>query len=190
MKKTYLILLLLGFVNIYGYSKPDENNSLKSDYLTFQTGFILDEYSSLGVRMFFEYQKDIKKNFQYGISYDHSRHMGYFMTESRFGPSNLSVLSLNGYYKLNLIKDKLFWTCGLGVGALHLYWDDNDSFGATVNASITLNIRITKRVYLESSPLTLLLTPVNRYYYSPMNIGHFDTFSAFTLFPFGLKVKL
>jgi hypothetical protein len=101
----------------------------------------------------------------------------------------LSQLSINGYYKLNLFKDRLFWTGGLGIGALHVNWDDNDSFGATLNASLTLNIRVTKRIYVETSPLIVLM-PFSRIYYSPMNIDHFDNFYAFTFFPIGLKVKL
>jgi hypothetical protein len=103
--------------------------------------------------------------------------------------SNLSQLSVNGYYKLNLVKDKLFFTSGLGVGALHVNWDDKDNFGVSVNASLTLNIRVTKRFYIEASPLVILF-PFNRVYYSPMNIDHFDNFYAFTFFPFGFKVKL
>jgi hypothetical protein len=66
--------------------------------------------------------------------------------------SNLSLLSLNGYYKLNLIKDRLFWTGGLGVGLLHVNWEDNDGFGPTVNASLTLNIRLTQRIYVNPLP--------------------------------------
>jgi len=190
MKKRLLIILLTGFLSIHGFSQTDENKTAQSDYLTFQTGLIVDGYNSLGVRTFFEYQKDFQKNWQLGISYEHSRHFGFFMTDQLYDlNSNLSQFSINGYYKLNLVKDRLFWTGGLGVGALHVNWDDNDSFGATMNVSLTLNIRITKRVYLETSPLIVLL-PFNRVYYSPMNIKHFDNFYAFTFLPFGIKVKL
>ena len=189
MKIKYLLFAVLGFINIYGYSQTDDKTR-KPDFLTFETGFIIDGYNSLGVRTFFEYQKDIKNNWQYGISYEHSRHFGFFRTDQLYDlSSNLSQLSLNGYYKLNLLEDRLFWTTGLGVGALHLNWDDNDSFGVTVNASITLNIRITPNIYFTSSPLIVLL-PFNRIYYSPMNIDHFNNFYALTFFPFGIKVKL
>ncbi len=190
MRKIYLLFGLFGLLYINGFSQTDETENAKTDYLTFQSGFIVDGYNSLGIRTFFEYQKDLKKNWQFGISYEHSRHLGFFMTDQLYDlNSNLSQLSINGYYKLNLIKDKLFWTGGIGVGALHVNWDDNDSFGATINASLTLNIRITKRLYFESSPLFVLM-PFNRIYYSPMNIDHFDNFYAFTFSPFGIKVKL
>lgn len=189
-RKVCLMFLLSVLISTNGFSQTDEVPSIKNDYLSFQTGFIVDGYNSLGVRTFFEYQKDLKNNWQYGISYEHTRHVGFFMTDQLYDlNSNLSQLSLNGYYKLNLIKDRLFWSGGLGVGALHVNWDDNDSFGATINASLTLNIRITKRLYFESSPLIVLM-PFNRIYYSTMNIDHFDNFYAFTFFPFGIKVKL
>ncbi|MEN8121575.1 MAG: hypothetical protein ABFS35_14575 [Bacteroidota bacterium] len=189
MKIVYLIIIMIGFVNINGYSQIDENTR-KSDYLTFQTGFIVDGYNSLGIRTFFEYQKDIKKNWQYGISYEHSRHFGFFLTDQLYDLStNLSLLNLNGYYKLNLIKDGLFWTAGLGVGAVHVNWGESDNFGATINLSLTLNIRITKRIYFESSPL-IVLAPFNRVYLSTMDIDHFNNFYAFTFFPLGVKVKL
>lgn len=190
MRIKWIIFLFLGLLCTKGFSQAEKETTIKTDYLTFQTGFIVDGYNSLGVRTFFEYQKDLKKNWQYGISYEHSRHFGFFMTDQLYDlNSNLSQLSINGYYKLNLIKDRLFWTGGLGIGALHVNWDDNDSFGATINASLTLNIRITKRLYFESSPLIVLM-PFNRIYYSPMSIDHFDNFYAFTFFPFGIKVKL
>jgi len=190
MRKKYLLFVLFGLLRINGFAQTGENIVRKTDYLSFQTGFIVDGYNSLGIRTFFEYQKDLKKNWQLGISYEHSRHFGFFMTDQLYDlDSDLSQISLNGYYKLNLIKDRLFWTGGLGIGVLHVNWDDNDGFGPTINASLTLNVRLTKRIYLEASPL-LAFIPSNRVYYSPMNIDHFNDFYAFTFFPFGLKVKL
>ncbi len=189
MRVKYLLIFLFEFASTFGFAQTLEKPR-KTDYLTVQTGFIVDGYNSVGIRTFFEYQKDIKNNWQYGISYEHSRHFGFFLTDQQYDlSSNLSQLSINGYYKLNLIKDRLFWTIGIGIGALHLNWEDKDSFGPTANASITLNIRITKRIYLESSPL-IVFFPFNRIYYSPMNIEHFDSFYAFTFFPFGIKIKL
>jgi len=190
MKKKCFIFLFLGLLSIKVFSQTDKEAIIKNDYLTFQTGFIVDGYNSLGIRTFFEYQKDLKKNWQFGISYEHSRHFGFFLTDQLYDlNSNLSQLSFNGYYKLNLINDRLFWTGGLGCGVLHVNWDDSDRFGATINASLTLNIRITKRLYFESSPL-IVLVPFNRIYYSPMNLDHFNNFYAFTFFPIGFKVKL
>ncbi len=190
MRKKYLIILLLGLLYGTGFSQTDNEKSIKNDYLTFQTGFIVDGYNSLGVQTFFEYQKDLKNNWQFGISYEHSRHLGFLITDQPYNlNSDLRQLSLNGYYKLNLIKNRLFWTGGLGIGALHVNWNNNDSFGVTINASLTLNIRITKRLYFESSPLIVVM-PFNRIYFSPMGIDHYDYFYALTFFPVGIKVRL
>jgi len=190
MRKIFTAVFILALMSITAFPQTDDIRSPKADYLTFQTGFIVDGYNSLGVRTFFEYQKEIKNNWQYGISYEHSRRFGFFLTDQLYElNSNLSLISLNGYYKLNLIKDRVFWTGGLGAGAVHVNWDQNDSFGATVNASLSLNIRITKRIYFESSPLIVLM-PFNRVYYSAVDAGPFDNFYAFTFFPFGIKVKL
>ena len=63
------------------------------------------------------------------------------------------------------------------------------NFGATINTSMTLNIRITKRIYFECSPLIVLI-PTNRFYFSTMNAENFNNFYAGTFFPIGIKVKL
>lgn len=188
-KKKLLLTLIIAFTNIKVYSQSIEKLS-KPSYLSFQTGGMVDIYNSFGVRTFFEYQKDMEKNWQYGISYEHVRHLGRAATDHSDNLSaNLGLLSLNYYYKLKLYKDRVFWTSGLGVGVVHLNWDDNDEFGPTVNASITLNIRVTKRFFIETSPL-IVLAPINRFYYSPMNASSYKDFYAGTFFPIGFKVRL
>lgn len=190
LQKIYLILLISLFTWRIGFSQNNESISAKQDYLTFQTGLIIDRYNSVGVRTFFEYQKDISRNWQYGVSYEHSRHLGFALTDhDNEISSNLSQMGLNGYYKLRAFGDNLFWTAGLGMGITHVNWDNRDKFGINMNASFTLNIKLSKRIYLEASPLLVIL-PTNRLYYSTMNAGEFSNFYAFTFFPFGIKVKL
>lgn len=184
-----ITLVVLGLMTNQLYSHSNEKLP-KPNYLSIQTGGIVDGYNSVGIRTFFEYQKDLKKNWQYGISYEHSRH--YMRAATDFPndlETNLSLLSLNGYYKLNLWKDKVFWTSGIGAGAVHADWKDNDRIGAAVNASLTLNIKVTKRIYIETSSL-LILFPFNRVYYSTMNVESHKNFHAFTVLPIGLKIKL
>jgi len=184
---TILTFLLLIGVHVNSQSLQQSN---RKDYLTIQSGLLIDGYNSLGVRTYFEYQKQIKNNWYYGISYEHSRHLGFALTDQLHElKSNNSLLNINGYYKLGVANDRLFWMAGAGMGALHTNWDDHDGFGISFNASITLNLKLSKRVYLETSPLIILL-PVNRVYYSPMSIDHFNKFYAFTFFPIGIKVKL
>ena len=186
--KVKLILTLFFFnINVYSQTKEILPNP---NYLAIQSGLMADGYNSMGFRTFFEYQKDVKKNWQYGISYEHVRHLGIAATDHSDNlSSNLSLLSLNYYYKLKLYKDRVFWTSGLGAGVVHLNWGDNDEFGPTLNASITLNIRVAKRSFIETSPL-IVLAPINRFYYSPMNASSYKDFYAGTFFPIGFKVRL
>ncbi|RLD68982.1 MAG: hypothetical protein DRI95_01435 [Bacteroidetes bacterium] len=182
-------IIIIGLVTVNAFSQ-DVENVRKPDYLTFQTGLMIDGYNSMGIRTFFEYQKDFKGNWQFGISYEHSRHFTSFATDQLDElPTNLSLLSYNCYYKLNLIPNRLFWTAGIGLGGVHAYWNVNDKFGLTINASLTLNIRVSKRIYFESSPLVVLL-PSNRVYFSTMKVENYNNFYALSFFPFGLKVKL
>nr|WP_321410430.1 hypothetical protein [uncultured Carboxylicivirga sp.] len=184
---TFLLLFNLFGINSYCQVEQSE---IKDDYLAFQSGLIIDGYNSLGVRTFFEYQKQIKNNWYYGISYEHTSHLGFFLTDQMYElNNNLSLLSINGYYKLKVASDQLFWLAGVGFGALHNNWDNHDKFGISANASITISIKLSKRMYIEASPLIAIL-PVNRVYYSPMNVNNFDHFYALTFFPFGIKVKL
>lgn len=187
LKLFIFILFVFASSSLYSQTSDDVE---KSDYLSFKSGFIIDRYNSVGITTFFEYQKDLKGNWQYGVSYEHSTHFGFFATDQLYDlSSNLSLLCLNGYYKLNAIKDKLFWSAGLGIGVAHVNWDNNNAFGATLNASLTLNFKLSKRIYFEASPLIFLI-PSDRVYFSAMNVGHFNDFYALSFFPFGIKVKL
>lgn len=187
-KHLLTLLMVLLFINVYSQTNNEKPQAV--DYLSVQTGLLLDRYYSMGVRTFFEYQKDVKKNWQFGISYENTQHNGIYVTDQLDEiESNLSLLSLNGYYKMNLIRNRLFWTVGFGFGAVHLNWDDNNRFGVAVNTSLTLNVRVTKRIYIETSPLFLLF-PANRVYFSTMSVLNYTDFSAYTLCPIGIKVKL
>ncbi|HNT41133.1 MAG TPA: hypothetical protein PKN78_02740 [Tenuifilaceae bacterium] len=207
MKLTHnslrLMVLLSSFV-IAGNANAlslGSSDTCKVDYLSFQSGMIIDRYNSLEVRIFFEYQRDIKKKWQWGISYENSRHLGFAATDQPYElETNLNLFSLNGYYKLNVVKNRLFWTAGLGLGMVHAYWEKplsytfsemehHNIFGPVANVSLTLNVRITKRVYIEASPLVVVM-PTNRVYFSTMDEEHFNNFFAFTFFPFGVKFRL
>ncbi|MBC7450394.1 MAG: hypothetical protein H7259_02785 [Cytophagales bacterium] len=184
------LLILIPFLFIENISAQIPEKPRRPDYLSLQTGFVIDGYNSMGIRTFFEYQKDLKNNWQYGISYEHTSHFGYFVTDRHNElPTNLSVLNVNAYYKLNAIKDRLFWTAGLGTGLLHINWDNSNKVSLCVNASLTLNIRITKKLYIETAPFFPIL-PINRCYFSTVNIEGYNNFFACAFFPIGIKVKL
>jgi len=190
LRRIVVTIAALAIFIKLGCSQAEKPDSTKAQFLTAEGGLIGNNYNSFGLRTFFEYQKQIKENWLYGISYEHSRHMFRMATDMPHSlESNVSLLSLNGYYSINLIKNRLFWLGGIGVGAVHAYWDESDYFGVAANASLTLNVRITKRFYITSSPLIVLM-PMNRGYFSPMEVPNYKDFGAFTFFPFGVKVKI
>lgn len=190
MYKTFIFISILLVLASNTNAQTETQNTCKTDYISVQSGFIFDAYNSLGIRTFFEYQRDIKNKWQYSVSYEHTRNFGHIITDyQRNLRTNLSLLSINAYYKLNLKKDKLFWTGGLGAGIVHINWNENDKLGITLNASLTINIKLFKRIYLEASPLLVVL-PMNRVYVSFINIENYSPFWAFTVYPLGIKIRL
>ena len=194
-----ILLTLFIFIQINTFSQEQE--IVKNDYLVFETGLIFNWTNSLGVRTFFEYQKETRKNWSFGVSYEHSQTIGSPFSGFYHGETNLSLLSLNSYYRINLIKDRLFWVVGAGIGAGHVHITDHENrrynngaqehlFGYTFNISTNINVRISKRIYLQTSPL-LVLPPFNRVYYSPnLSKNGINYLFAQTAFPIGIKIKL
>ncbi len=184
-----LLIYLIGFSGSEVYSQKNDTVTTPS-YLSFQSGAFIDGYNSMGVRAFFEYQKDLKKNWQYGISFEQTVHL--YPAGQDFPntlPASNTMLCYNHYYKLRLYKDRVFWTAGLGAGLVNVNWSGHNKIGPVVTGSFTLNIRITKRIFIETSPLIVLL-PSNRGYYSPINVSGIPDFYGGSFFPIGFKVKL
>ena len=195
MKILFCVALIMVVIGSHLFAEEKER---KPDYLSLQSGTTINNYNSMGLRLALEYSKDIKNNWQYGLLYEHSTYLYMASTDGTFDfASDMSLLSFNLYYKLHLKKDKLFWTTGLGLGVVHVsrvdskdyLWAESNRFSGAINYSLTLNVKLFKRVYLEASPLVILF-PVNRVYYSPMDFNTFDVLYAANLFPFGIKVKL
>lgn len=185
--KIFLFLIIFSSIKVYSQTKE---NLPRPYYLSVQTGFMYDGYDAVGARLFFEYQKDLKNNWQYGVSLEQSKSFFTGGTDNPNSfPTNLTILCYNHYYKLKIYKDRVFLTSGLGAGVLNAYWKDNYKIGPTINASITLNVRLTKKVFLETSPLVVIM-PFHRVYYSTINTAPFTNYYSITVFPIGLKIKL
>ncbi len=193
--------IFLGILTFESFSQS--KNELKpAHYFAFQTGLNIDNFSGpernsrgipqtglmLSIRTFIEYQKDIKGNWQYGISFEHTFP---FTERNNLGElsAKLNLLSGNFNYKINLIKDALFWTSGVGIGIVHANYNGANQFGGLINFSMTLNLKLSKQIYIETSPL-LILFPFNRFYLSSMNAATNHQFFAYNILPFGLKIKL
>lgn len=185
--KQIIILISIILITISSFAQEQH-----AQYLTVESGLSIDRLNSLGLRTFIEYQKNLKNNWHYGISYDHTERMGYAATDIYpQEKTNFDLLSFNSYYHLNALKNRIFWSAGIGAGIAHIYWNDfrEHKFRPTVNASFTLNVRVYKGFYLTSSPLILII-PVNRFYFAPFGSNNFKNYFATTFFPFGIKFKL
>ena len=188
MRTTLLLLLCLP--TLISTAQTD-SLPIQNQYLSFQLGGLLEnQFNSAGVRIFFEYQKDITRHQQLSLSYEHATHLFDIATDhSNEIQSNLSFLNGNYLYKVFLWKDKIYWTAGLGAGIVHVNWEENNKIGFNLNASMTLNLKITDKITIETAPL-LILFPFNRIYYSPLDIGVYQNMYPFTVVPLGIKFKL
>ncbi len=183
----YIFSLTLFLASEFGYTQPKIK---PSEYIAFQSGASVNTYNSFGARLFFEFQKDISKHWQHGFSFEQNIHLYRAATDhSNDLNSNISAFCYNHYYKIKIYKDRFFWTTGVGAGLMNVNWDSNNKIGPVVNASMTLNIRLSNRLFIETSPLIILL-PSNRGYFSPINVSTYSNYSSASFFPFGIKIKL
>ncbi len=132
-------------------------------------GLNVSSYYSLGVRLYFDYSRDITRYWQWGISYETTRHA----TTSVSGlPRDAQPLELNHtiicgniYRKVNTPIKGVHWRFGAGAGLIHAFWDESDQFGLALNLSAGLHIKLSRNVWLTTSVFPLLL-PSNRIPYA------------------------
>ncbi len=182
MKKFFLVLFLAFGLVVFSQSRQ---------FLAFQTGFFADSYNSLGVRFFMEFQRDWNSQRGYGISLERTRFFGHYMTDYYPGvDADWTLFDYNYYYKLNLWKNFLALKLGAGVGISHLAWNNNDKLGPNFNFSFTLNVRIGQNVYLETTPIPILV-PFSRFYFHflPTQQGNKMIYSG-TFHAIGIKIKI
>lgn len=188
MKK---ISWLLFFTNIVALCfGQDVIRVSKPDFISVQSGLAVNSYNNLSASLGFEYQKQVKDNWSLGYLFSANRAMYEFASDTKTTELNQNHLSINLYYRLSLIKEKVFWDFGVGAGVMHAYFGENlDEFGIEMNLSSTLNIKLSKRIYFQSSPL-LVLVPSNRVYFSTLSVAGKDNLFAFSFLPFGVKIAL
>ncbi len=190
MKANLYFFLVLSLMANLAFAQ-NESKPVLNQYLSLQSGILAEtQYNSAGIRTFFEFQQDITQHKQFSLSYEHSTHFMDLATDhSDEIKSNISALCANFNYKIFLWKDKIYWSAGIGAGAVHVNWDNNNKISKVVNANLTLNLKITDKIIIETAPL-LILFPFNRIYYSPVNVGVYNNMYAFTSIPLGLKVRI
>ena len=190
------ILLILLFVlffdinNCRSQSHDSTGNKTKNSCLSFQTGLVMDAYNSAGLRVSFEYQEQIRNNWYYGILYENKRHLFKPGTDNPNSyPANSNLLCMNGYYMLKIWKDRVYFSSGIGIGIIHLFWDGVDQLAPVATANLTLNIKLFKGLWIETSPL-VIFPPVDRGYFALCRGYHHQYYAAMTFFPIGFKVAL
>ncbi len=185
MKQFFFTLVTLWVGQIYAQS---------GSFVSLQTGFHLDSYNALGGRFFTEFQRFKTSRTAYGISVEHTFYMGHFMTDYYPGVySQWLIADYQRYYKLPLWKNNIFYMLGMGGGFSLLSWTDSAAFvqpGVNLNFSITLNFRIGKYVYLETTPVPFIV-PFSRFYvhYLP-RMKKFGAVYSGTFHAVGLKIKI
>jgi hypothetical protein len=182
-----LIIITLNNISVFAQQSTEFT---RYSLLRVETGLIADSYNSVGPRLKIEVQRIMSQRWIYGIAFDSKWHMGHYLTDQTVDlPPNSNTLSGSIYYCI-LPNTKVFsWQIGAGFGGTHLYWDDTNRWGLTITTNMTANIRISKNVYLVASPL-IVLFPVSEFNYSFIKKDKSTGYSAVSVLPFGVKIKL
>ncbi len=176
--------------HLWAYPQAEEFPQKNPSYLSIQSGLTVvyntidpEGWWSGGRRFFIEFQKEIKRNFLVGYSYE-----GMIpFNVKQFEPLT-HFICLNSYYKLKLYKTRVFLLPGVGFGGVHHYANGKNEFGIVVNVSLILSIRIIKNTYFEMSPL--ILTAPMKIYYSPLNFEKNNNLLALPILSFGIKMRI
>ncbi len=194
MLKTKVLLPIV-FLTCYSFqifSQPIETSERKK-YIKIHTGLMTDSYNSAGPRLYFEYLSEFKERpkWSWGISMENKWHAVELISDLYAPPNvNSNIVSFKVHYQVNLIKQNVFWDVNLGAGFIHLFWDENHTLQPSVNIGITLNVKLSPNVYLETAPLLILL-PVSDIYFSTSRAYKAHTgYAQFTILPIGIKIKI
>ncbi len=186
MKQRIWILLFL-VTAFYAYGQH-------AQYISVQSGLHFDSYNSLGARIYTEFQRNLNARTSYGIFVEHTRYLSRYMTDYYPGIySDWHIVGYQRHFHVKLWKNILFWQLGVGGGLSHLSWTNNghyDEFGINLTFHATLNIKLGKNVYLETTPVPILV-PFSRFYihYMP-RLNNLRPVYSGTFHAVGLKIKI
>jgi hypothetical protein len=163
-----------------------------AQYLMSSFGANVSSYYSLGVRLYFDYSRDLSKFWQWGVSYETTRHA----TTSAAGvPEDATLLELNHhmlsgnvFVKLNSGKP-VHWRFGAGAGLIHAFWETSNRFGIAMNISAGMHIRLSQKVWLTTSVLPVLI-PSNRITYALIDMPGRNHLLSGSFLNLGFQVKL
>lgn len=103
-------------------------------------------------------------------------------------PANTFILAERFGYRFELWNDRISWNFGLAAGVSYLHWNEDNLLMPIFLADISLNIRLTKRLYIETAPL-IIFSPISTFYYSFRNYDEYTDYYGINMFPIGLRYK-
>lgn len=190
-KIIFFTILLLVSQRIFG---NDSTTVIQNSYFKFQSGLLFDSYNNNALRLYYEYNCDFKnsKHWAWGVASEHKWYMARVWTDDYSNPKlNSNSFTYNIHYKVFAFKDKLFWDVYSGAGFVHMFNDNKKSYQAVGTFGITLNVKLSKRIYFETAPL-IIFPPISQVSVSNNQLGNKPggLFVQFTFIPFGLMIKL
>jgi len=191
-----LLLLLLQVNTVFGQEETQiEVPVAKAEYFRFFTGFALGpimtirckfDIYNIGMRIFGEYQRELSKNWFYGISFD-----GMIPATGNLVPL-LKNVSVSAYFRWPIIRERLFLLPGLGLGCNFIFIEDEPlRLWPTTTVNISMLLQVSPNAFLEFSPLLIYPTRMN----FPLGFRWFDPHPhniafAVSILSIGFKIKL
>lgn len=166
--------------------------------ITVMSGLMFDNYNSAGFRFYIEYQNQFKKknNWHWGIGFD-TKQAAFRPATDIYTPPELHTqnFSFNIHYHAKVWKDKLLWDIAAGPAVTHAFDDKQNNYlllGAHIGAH--LNLKIGKKVYLETAPLLFIPAGSDFYFMQPKayrsNYKGYEAFIQYSVLPLGLRFIL
>ncbi|MGL4629973.1 MAG: hypothetical protein ACRCVT_02110 [Leadbetterella sp.] len=184
-----LVSSFLFFIILLSNQAKCQIDSLhKNRFLNIQTGIGFDNFNSAGIRFRLEYSKQLKKKLYYGTLFEMKKNQYRHTTDYYpIYPANTFILAEKIGYRFELWRDRIAWNVGLAAGVAYLQWPKHNLLRPIAVADATLNIRITKKLYLETAPLIIIL-PVSTFYFSFIGYKEYDNYGGISV-PIGLRYK-
>ncbi len=190
------ILIIIAVLSLAFNAKGQNDTLQKIRFLNFQTGFIGDNYNSAGIRFKTEYSKQINRNWYLGTLFEMKLHQfqhtqydtDEFINLKPDIPANTFIVAERLGYRFELWNERISWNFGLAVGVSYLHWHEDNLLMPIFLADISLNIRLTKRLYIETAPL-IIFPPISTFYYSFRNYDDYSDYYGINMFPIGLRYK-
>jgi len=187
-KFIFQLITLFAFSTNFTFGQKN-NTIYNHKFIAIESGLLIDSYNSMGPRLKFEFQQQLKKRFMYGIAFDSKWHVGHAATDQSVDlPVNSNSLTGTVSWCLNPNSKIFRWNIGAGLGGIHLFWNDVNRWGLLANINASMDIRLSDKVYLFTVPIIFI--PVSEFNLTTINEDPSKGYYSFSFFPFGIKIQL